>query len=294
MQVVIKPPISWSFEYSTFFSLSYFCLCNMVFNMKNICYLFICLILSSCAGDSSYKRVENMQKLIKGSGFQESITSSDSFFIFNLNNNGRANVARIYIEGDGFSWKNSRVISKDPTPKNPTAMKLALEDKSPLVIYLARPCQYTIPYGYGAYCKKRVWSSDRFSRKALTSISQVIDKYKKKFDFDYIEVVGFSGGGTIAMLLPTVRNDVEKITTFAGNLDVDKWVKHHGVSPLTGSLNPADFYDELSDIPQVHYVGLQDTVVPPFITHEFAEQMRDVEVIEVDTNHYNWSDLEIK
>ena len=90
------------------------------------------------------------------------------------------------------------------------------------------------------------------------------------------------------MLLATQRNDIEKITTYAGNLDVDKWVKYHNISPLTGSLNPADFYDKLSDIPQVHYVGIKDKIVPMYITNEFSKEMRDVEVIEVNTTHGKW------
>lgn len=256
--------------------------------MKKLYLLLICLVLSSCGGVSAYKRVENAENMISKAGFAKNISSTDNFFIFNLNNKGRGKTAKIYIEGDGFAWKNIRTISNDPTPNNPVAMKMALNDESPLVIYIARPCQYTMPYGYEAYCKKDVWTHKRFSHEALSSINQVIDKYKHKFKFKDIELIGFSGGGTISMLLPTLRDDITKITTYAGNLDIDQWTEHHNITPLNGSMNPADFKEYSLYIPQVHYVGTQDTIVPKYITEGFIENMYDAKIIEVDTNHGEW------
>jgi hypothetical protein len=40
--------------------------------------------------------------------------------------------AHLYIEGDGYAWKNRHEPSNDPTPMNPVAMRLAAADPHPL------------------------------------------------------------------------------------------------------------------------------------------------------------------
>jgi hypothetical protein len=44
----------------------------------------------------------------------------------------------------------------------------------------------------------------------------------------------------VASLVAARRHDVVRLVTVAGNLDHLAWTTLHGVSPLTGSLNPAD------------------------------------------------------
>ena len=134
-------------------------------------------------------------------------------------------------------------------------------------------------------------NDDRFSNDNLKSMNQVIDKYKKFKGFKKVELFGFSGGGAMEMLLATQRNDIVKITTFAGNLDTALWVKQHNIMPLNNSLNPADFKESFKDIPQTHYVGTRDETIPPFIAHEFIKGLNNAEVIEVDTNHSQWNTL---
>jgi hypothetical protein len=228
--------------------------------------------------------MKSMKELTINKDYTKQIIDAENFDIFTMHK-GQGNRAKIYIEGDGHAWKNRRVISNDPTPINPVALKLANNDNDDLVVYIARPCQYSMRYGYNKGCKKSVWTSDRFSIDALTDINYAIDHYKNSFNINEIELIGFSGGGAISMLLTTMRDDITKITTFAGNLDTEKWVKYHNISPLTGSLNPADFKDNYIDIPQVHYVGTQDEIVPMFIAYEFIKNMKNAKIIEVDTTH---------
>jgi pimeloyl-ACP methyl ester carboxylesterase len=54
-----------------------------------------------------------------------------------------------------------------------------------------------------------------------------------------LTLVGYSGGGTIAVLLAARRSDVAEVITVAANLDVGYWTQRDGLSPLTGSLDPA-------------------------------------------------------
>ena len=68
------------------------------------------------------------------------------------------------------------------------------------------------------------------------------------------------------------RDDVNALYSYAGNLDVVAWVAHHDITPLDGSLNPAAFAASLYDIPQVHYVGAKDKIVPPSIAYSYARR----------------------
>ena len=47
------------------------------------------------------------------------------------------------------------------------------------------------------------------------------------------------------------------------SLDTKAWVKHHGYTPLFGSLNPAVQPPLSSRVRQLHLVGARDSVIPP-------------------------------
>ena len=82
-------------------------------------------------------------------------------------------------------------------------------------------------------------------------------------------------GAALAVLVAAERDDVFSIMTVAGNLDTDAFCRHHRVSPLTGSLNPLDAASRVAHIPQRHFIGSKDTVVPGFIAKSFVEKEGD-------------------
>ena len=53
----------------------------------------------------------------------------------------------IYIEGDGNAWDKKHLLSKNPTPKNPLALKLVAKDTADSILYIARPCMYRAAQG---------------------------------------------------------------------------------------------------------------------------------------------------
>ena len=61
---------------------------------------------------------------------------------------------------------------------------------------------------------------------------------KEKSGAKYLELVGYSGGGAIAVLVAARRSDVVGIRTVAGNLDTRAFCKYQHVSALDGSMNP--------------------------------------------------------
>jgi len=172
----------------------------------------------------------------------------------------------IYIEGDGNAWTSRSVPSTNPTPRDPVGLKLAARSSlSVNSLYLARPCQYTrqpLP----ATCTVELWTNARYGERALRALNDALDDRLASLNWtaekSRIYLIGYSGGATMALLMAADRTDVAGVITVAGNLDIDAWTSHHEVSPLDASSNPASLVDALSDVPQVHWRGGLDRVVP--------------------------------
>jgi len=125
---------------------------------------------------------------------------------------------------------------------------------------LARPCQFT--GGSNAKgCDRAYWTNKRFSVEVITASDIAVDNLKLRFGAEKLQFVGYSGGGAVAALLAARRTDVIRLITIAGNLDHNIWTAQHQVTPLTGSLNPSDYWRQLKDIPQTHFIGQYDNIM---------------------------------
>jgi pimeloyl-ACP methyl ester carboxylesterase len=198
------------------------------------------------------------------------------FTLYTAYKGGRGDSDRIvvYVEGDGRAWPNRFVPSADPTPLDPIGLELAVRDPAPLVVYLARPCQYTVSRSV-AGCHPRYWATHRYAPEVIDSIGRAIDHYKTVLGAREVELVGYSGGGAVAALVAAHRDDVVSLTTVAATVDHAAWTAHHDLTPLRGSLNPADFAARLQGVPQIHLVGEDDWVVPGLVTRAFLARMID-------------------
>lgn len=176
---------------------------------------------------------------------------------------------RIYIEGDGKAWINRHTPSLDPTPEDPVGLALAAADPGPNVLYLARPCQYT-PRDRDPACTTAYWTGKRFAPEVIASLNQAIDHFVARTPGQDIELVGYSGGGAVAALLAARRQDVLSLRTVAGNLDTEAVNRLHRVSPMPDSLNPIAVAARLRRLPQWHFSGGADRIVPPPIAAAFA------------------------
>ena len=177
-----------------------------------------------------------------------------------------------YIEGDGAAFNGKYRISHDPTPKSQMLIKLAAMDKRPNVVYVARPCQYT-PMHLNPKCSNQYWTNKRLSDDSVQSINEVINSINNKQKFS---LVGFSGGGGIAVLVAARNNKVKDIITIAGNLDIQLFTNYHNVTPMIGSLNPIDYVDKVKNIPQLHLSGGKDKIIPPFIADKFVQNASSI------------------
>jgi hypothetical protein len=220
------------------------------------------LALCGCQGAPSV-RLGTAQGIAASAGMAQRDIAAAPFLIRSyerIGDPGRAN-ARVYIEGDGLAWLSANRPSPDPTPIDPVALSLARADRSANVIYLARPCQYT-GLASGGVCPDRYWRGARFAPEVIAAMNGAIDDAKRRHGLRGIELVGYSGGAAIAVLAAARRGDVVSIVTVAGNLDNDAFIRLHQVSPMPASLNPADVAARIARIPQRHFVGGGDWIVP--------------------------------
>ncbi len=177
----------------------------------------------------------------------------------------------IYLEGDGLAWVSRREPSRDPTPDNPIGLRLAAIDSAPNVIWLARPCQYTSPIE-NPHCTAYYWTNGRFAPEIVDAIDQAITAAKLSAKATKIHLIGYSGGGGLAILIAAQRNDVASIRTVAGNIDHPAFTSFHRVTPMSQSLDPASVARRINTIPQWHFFGAEDKVVPKLIGESYIRK----------------------
>jgi hypothetical protein len=223
---------------------------------------------------STAERLSAADTIAQEAGFHRSRVQTTPFLLTaysKMQNPGQP--LHTYIEGDGYAWVTRNRVSGDPTPRRPVALELAVKDRSPNVVYLARPCQYT-PKEMNPVCEDEAyWTDKRFSKEVIDSMNQVIDKFAKDAQSPGIHLIGYSGGGAVAVLMAARRQDVKSLRTVAGNLDPNGLNEYHEVSALAeDSLDPMELAGKLSSIPQYHFVGEEDSVVPALIAENFLKK----------------------
>jgi pimeloyl-ACP methyl ester carboxylesterase len=232
------------------------------------------LLISACATIPAVsERIDTAKQLAAQAELQQSVLSNAQFDIvaFSTPSKQANKVLVIYIEGDGRAWKTASLPSDNPTPTNPVALRLAIQDPRPAVAYLARPCQFTTLPSRG--CSEKLWTNARFSTAVIENMNEAVEKLKRQYGASELMLIGYSGGGAIATLIAAKRTDIKSIITVAGNLDTDTWVKLYRLEPLSESVNPASVARSIRNIPQIHYVGGKDDVIPRAISQSFLQKM---------------------
>jgi predicted esterase len=238
--------------------------------------LWAILLVAACTSTSSQSRRENVEQLIGKYSWERLTIPTDHFvlaaFVPREQRNSNGDTLTIYIEGDGFAFR-ARQVSEDPTPLNPLALELAFKHSSSngAVAYLGRPCQYITGSDF-ARCDDKYWSSHRFAPEVVSSTNRAIDQLKQRAKAQHLILVGYSGGGAIAALVAANRTDIRKLVTIAGTLDHRTWTALHKVASMDSSLNPADAWQKLQQIPQIHFVGGKDRIMPTAIAESFQSR----------------------
>lgn len=230
---------------------------------------FFSLCLAGCSGLSTAARLESARELGAAAGFSDVAVEAAGMRLLALARFGKGEGRlRVYIEGDGAPWMHPLLPPADPTPLRPLALELAVRDPGRAVAYLARPCQY-LP---SPSCGPAYWTAERFSPPVLAAYNAALDELKARSGAASLSLAGYSGGGVLAALLASVRADVVEVLTVAAPLDTRAWVAHHGASPLAGG-DPAAHPGRLAALPQRHWVGQRDEVVPPEIVAAYARRL---------------------
>ena len=190
----------------------------------------------------------------------------------------------LYIEGDGFAWASRSRPSFNPTPKQPIGLALALHHPHGNAAYLARPCQY-VDLAIEPDCTAATWTRDRFAESVIEASNSAISMLKTRYGAQALTLVGYSGGGAVAALVAARRQDVQRLVTVAAPLDHAFWTSSLKLSPLTGSLNPADAWPGLKNLPQIHYVGTDDKVLSASVVESYRAHFPDPEQIRIELIH---------
>jgi hypothetical protein len=215
--------------------------------------------LSACASpaqrmderavDLGYRRV-----VVRGDGFSHVAYIKDG--------RGTTNTLHVYLEGDGTPWIRKRVAASDPTPRTPLMFDLMSLDPAPSV-YLGRPCYHGLK---SKACTPDMWTDKRYSEAVVASMSAALDRLS--VDYQALVLLGYSGGGTLAMLLAERQRKTDTVITVAANLDTERWAAMHRQQALSDSLNPATRRSLMPNIRQMHYAGGRDDNVPPLLVRE--------------------------
>ncbi|MDR2901908.1 MAG: hypothetical protein LBU87_02210 [Lactobacillales bacterium] len=216
-------------------------------------------------------------------GFEEKTVETEHFSIKIWEKEGiePKKMLRVYIAGDG-----------NPTPKNPVGLALAEKDTYQNVIYISRPCQYESD---NDLCKKQnIYGADRYHREIIKEMQELVVYLIRKHKSTSLELVGYDGGAPIALLLAT-RIPAQRVITVAGILDTQNYNKQHNL-PQGDGLNPADEKNLLRVVPQIHYVGEDDTLTTKRMAERFVARLQNpksaVVKIVPDTAHTDWEEVE--
>jgi len=251
--------------------------------------LTIALLSSGCVSKLSPKVRQHTADTVAQSGnlVQQKIATDDflltTYQRFDATADNKQMV--VYIEGDGMAWISRDQLSSNPTPVQPIALKLASIDTNANVLYIARPCQYLWPQKMNR-CSSRYWSDKRGSEEVISSINQAISIVKQKQNISSIRLIGYSGGGGIAALIADRRADVNEFVSVSGNLNYKLFTQTHNLSPMNGSIDPITVANQIGSIPQIHYVGADDKIIPKQIALSFSDKVKVIN----DVSHDNWPD----
>ncbi len=231
--------------------------------------------LTGCLGDIPMVRQESAQRTAAPVFMIPRIIHADPFTLQAYERVHKKFAPTVlYIEGDGNAYESPNRVSLLNTPKDPVGIRLAAQDGSTNVVYVARPCQFRQKFMGSQDCPEDFWTTHRFAPEVLQAYNNALDNIKKYHDITDFHIVGYGGGGAIAALLAAQRKDVLSLRTVAGNLDPDMYARVNNITFLEGSLNPVNYAAQLARVPQRHYVGKLDRVMPPAIYASYAQRLQ--------------------
>lgn len=224
--------------------------------------LLLCVTAPGCTTiDHRVERLALQQGLtsavVRGAGFRHQVFARQS---------ATGKTLRVFVDGDGNPYsRGGTVVSNDPTPHRALALELAVRTPG-AVLYVGRPCHFSVRGD--PTCIAQYWTSQRYSAAVVASMVAAVQQYAAD-RFQQIVLIGYSGGGTLAVLMAPQLGRTAAVVTIAANLDIDAWTQWHGYLPLAGSLNPSQMAPLPSGIQQWHLVGDRDMNTPAWLNDTY-------------------------
>ena len=242
--------------------------------MKKLFSILFSLVLVGCAG----------HKWVAPDGFIYVPIDTGDYEIATWQkiNNPKNSRVHIYIEGDGNAFDVYGQPTDDPTPRGTFVRDLAVRDNFDNVVYIARPCQFILNQN----CSESDWTNGRFSKKIVdaesNAVAQVAGDRK-------ITLIGYSGGAMVSGLIinQNPKMKIEKWITIAGVLNHKIWTDFFGDEALGESMD----LKSLPNVPQKHFVGGRDRVVPVALAQSWADA-GDIIIIE-NATHDDFGEIKI-
>lgn len=223
--------------------------------LYRILWVFYVLSITSCASAPSLRDVSLQHEL------QWHPIDVDGFILQTISRPIASPIEalHIYIGGDGVPWQNQNPAA-DPTGSGNLTINLLLADPTP-ALYITRPC-YQLEK-MPPECHPDLWTSARYSDQITNAMADAITQVADSLKPASLTLIGYSGGGVLALLTAAQLDPQPRVITVASNLDTDAWTKFHGHLPLSQSSNPLLKLNKDNGSEHIHLMGGRDRVVPP-------------------------------
>lgn len=175
----------------------------------------------------------------------------------------------VYLGGDGSPARAARHDPLDPTPGRDPTLELMATDPRPRV-FLGRPCHHE-----AGPCDPVHFTLGRYGEPVVASMVAALEQFGREQRLapavEWV-LIGFSGGGTLAVLMAERLANTRAVVTLAANLDLDAWARDHDFEPLVSSLNPTARAPLPDTVLQIHLFAGRDTNVPPRFSRRFLDR----------------------
>jgi pimeloyl-ACP methyl ester carboxylesterase len=232
--------------------------------------IIIALLLNGCATPAEHFTAVALAQGLAEETFTTPLFSHKIYQNQQVKQNTRPTL-HVYLDGDGTPWEHDWPAD-DPTSRNPMILELLVQDNNPAIL-LGRPCYHGL--SIQAACESSLWTSKRYAQIVVDSLVTALNSWLQQHPFRQVTLIGYSGGGTLAVLMANRIKNLQTVVTLSANLDVAAWSRALGFDNLTQSLNPIEQQQLQPAIQQWHLAGGEDDVVPAFVIKAYADTQKN-------------------